>query len=217
MISVYWNITIIILMESLSFYILHSKFLHGIQRSLMVDILICPLSLLSMLFQTSQVYFVKLDSSNYLLCLYQFLSVLCTYELLGIVDDIEPCPPKYPPTWSPDNQSLELTFKFASWIKQDQFILSWINAALINGFLSTACGLNASLSRSRPPATRFTSHSRNTSYRGTTSNKHFGKTPNRAYVLLTKKYANQFTAIGKNQKIKMISCFILEVVSTLLS
>lgn len=61
---------------------------------------------------------IKLDQYNYLLWLSQFLPVLHSYDLLGIVDGSEPCPPQFIPT-SADNPTPKLNPEFVLWIKKD--------------------------------------------------------------------------------------------------
>jgi hypothetical protein len=86
----------------------------------------------------TQFILVKLDSSNYLMWQSQVLHVLCSNDLLGIVDGTESCPPKL--LTDEEGQST-LNPKYTIWNKKDQFILSWINATLSENVLAVCLWL----------------------------------------------------------------------------
>jgi hypothetical protein len=67
--------------------------------------------------------------NNYLPWKSQPVPTLTTYELIGIVDGTELCPPKTLPS-SSDNEEPSLNPPYSLWFRNDQFILSWINATL---------------------------------------------------------------------------------------
>jgi hypothetical protein len=86
---------------------------------------------------------VKLDGNNYLMWLSQFLPVLRRNKLLGIVDGSLWCPPKFPLDFQVMDSST-INLEYVLWIKKDQYLLSWINATLIEKVLATVYGLNTS-------------------------------------------------------------------------
>lgn len=59
------------------------------------------------------------------------------HEFMGIVDCSEPCPPQF----LLDSDGKEMTTvnpAYSLWYKKDQFLLSWINATLVEKVLSMA-------------------------------------------------------------------------------
>lgn len=61
---------------------------------------------------------LKLDDSNYLMWIFQFLPILKKNGLLAIVDGIKPCPPKFLPG-SDSKGTAELNPDFVMWEKKD--------------------------------------------------------------------------------------------------
>jgi hypothetical protein len=84
---------------------------------------------------------LKLDSSNYLMWQSQVLPVLRSNDLLGIVDETEPSPPRF--LTNEQGESI-VNPEYTLWNKKDQLILSWINATLSEAVLATVYGLNTS-------------------------------------------------------------------------
>lgn len=102
---------------------------------------------------------IKLESSNYLLWVSQFLPILRSHDLMGMVDGTDPCPPKF----HLDEEGKETTTinpDFAIWQKKDQYLLSWLNATLTENVLSSVYGLNTSQKVWNLLASWFASHSR---------------------------------------------------------
>jgi hypothetical protein len=99
----------------------------------------------------------KLEGPNYLGWTTQFLPILRTHDLVGIVDGSEPCPPKL----ITDDKGVEsLNLEFTIWNKKDQCILSWINLTLSEKVLSTVYGLDTSKQVWNTLATKFANDSR---------------------------------------------------------
>ena len=87
-----------------------------------------------------QLISVKLDGSNYLNWISQFLPVLRSHDLLGFVDGTEPCPAQFLPL-SEGKETAELNPSYLLWTKKDQFILSCLNASLSDKVLSYVFGM----------------------------------------------------------------------------
>jgi hypothetical protein len=99
----------------------------------------------------------KLEGPNYLAWTTQFLPILCTHDMLSIVDGSEPCPPKL----IKDDKGMDtLNIEFSIWNKKDQCILSWINLTLSEKVLSTVYGLDTSRQVWNTLATKFANDSR---------------------------------------------------------
>lgn len=72
---------------------------------------------------------IKLDRTNYVLWLAQFVHVLRSNTLIGFVDGTKPCPSQFP--LDKDNKvTIGLVLKYLEGQQLDQTLLSWINAAL---------------------------------------------------------------------------------------
>lgn len=104
----------------------------------------------------TQLIYVKLDGSNYLVWLAQFLAILRSHDLLGLVDGSKPFPPQY---LSNTQGSSSLNPTFISWTKRNQYLLSWINATLFEKVLATIYGLNTSRQVWLALANKFASQS----------------------------------------------------------
>lgn len=99
---------------------------------------------------------IKLDGTNYLSWLSLIAPILCTYDLIGIVDGFELCPSKSlsldssskpcPPKSLSSDSSSEPTINptYSLWVKNDQFILSWLNASLSESVIPIVYGLYTS-------------------------------------------------------------------------
>jgi hypothetical protein len=83
----------------------------------------------------------KLEGPNYLSWLTQFSPILRSTDSMGIVDGIEPCPPKF---LVDDSNKQVPNPDFILWQRRDQTILSWINITLSKKVLSTIYGLETS-------------------------------------------------------------------------
>jgi hypothetical protein len=86
---------------------------------------------------------VQLDEQNYMAWVFQFRPILCTNDLMGIVDGSKPCPPKFIPGPTVDSPA-QLNPAFTVWEKKDQYLLSWFIATLSEKVLSTVYGLETS-------------------------------------------------------------------------
>jgi hypothetical protein len=98
------------------------------------------------------------DSSNYLAWTFQFLPVLRSNDLLGIVDGSELCPPKHLPNVE-GQLSSSVNPKFILWQKKDQFVLSLLNSTLSMSVLSSVYGLCTARQVWNHLAQRFVSQS----------------------------------------------------------
>lgn len=58
----------------------------------------------------AQLFFIKLDNNNYLFWVSQFLPVIRTHDLVGIVDGTKPCPTKYLPSQEGSTLTLNLDY-----------------------------------------------------------------------------------------------------------
>ena len=99
---------------------------------------------------------VKLDGTNYLQWVSQFLPILRSYDLLSIVDGSEVCLDKPIIVGKKQVKNPE----YVLWYKKDQLILSWIIATLTPNVLSTVYGLNTSCQVWNSLATRYASKSK---------------------------------------------------------
>ncbi|KAA8547071.1 hypothetical protein F0562_003500 [Nyssa sinensis] len=102
---------------------------------------------------------VKLDGTNYLNWTTQFIPILRSHDLLGIVDGSEPCPVQFA-TDDKDKPTSIVTTDYLVWQKKDQFILAWINATLTEKVLSTVYGQTSSRQVWNTLSNRFAPHSR---------------------------------------------------------
>ena len=99
---------------------------------------------------------IKLDGTNYLQWVSQFLPILRSYDLLSIVDGSEVCPDKHTIAGEKQVKNPE----YVLWYKKDQLALSWIIATLTPNVLSTVYGLNTSFQVWNSLATRYASQSK---------------------------------------------------------
>jgi hypothetical protein len=88
--------------------------------------------------------YVKLDGPNYLRWLTQILPVLRSTELLGIVDGSLPCPRQFTADAS-GTDTCVVNPKFSLWTRRDQYLLSVINATLVEKVLSIVYGMHSTL------------------------------------------------------------------------
>jgi hypothetical protein len=86
---------------------------------------------------------IILEGPNYMAWVYQFRPILRMNDLMGIVDSIEPCPPKFIPSPTKDTTD-QLNPNFILWEKKDQYLLSWFIATLSDKVFSTVYGLETS-------------------------------------------------------------------------
>jgi transposase InsO family protein len=141
---------------------------------------------------------VKLDGPNYLMWLNQFLPVLRSNDLLGIVDGSEPCPNQF----LPDDQGKDTTTvnpAFVIWTKKDQSLLSWINATLTEKVLATVYGVNTSRQAWVSLATKFASQSpcRVAQLKRQLQHLHQGSKSCSEYLQSAKECADQLAISGK--------------------
>ncbi|KAB5519935.1 hypothetical protein DKX38_024254 [Salix brachista] len=142
---------------------------------------------------------VKLDGSNYLGWVSQFLPVLRSNDLLSIVDGSETCPSKFLVDTNGQPTS-KLDPNFVLWTKKDQYILSWLNATLSESILPTVFGLNTSKEVWDLLAHRFAAQNRSriTHLKRQLQNLQQGNKSCSDYVQAAKSYANQLAAVGKS-------------------
>ncbi|XP_010251934.1 PREDICTED: uncharacterized protein LOC104593666 [Nelumbo nucifera] len=82
---------------------------------------------------------IKLSGNNFNLWKAQFMPIFRLHQLLGYIDDTSPCPPQYvknsvPGTDTEDTVSVNPAY--ITWQKNDQMILSWIIASLIESTMA---------------------------------------------------------------------------------
>jgi hypothetical protein len=102
---------------------------------------------------------LKLEGPNYHTWSLTIVPILKSHDLLGIVDGTDLCPPKFLST-SSEKEEASLNPDYSLWVKNDQFILSWINVTLVESVLSTTFGLHTSHQVWKFLASKFASHSR---------------------------------------------------------
>jgi hypothetical protein len=96
------------------------------------------------------------DSHTYIAWLAQVSPILRSNDLIGIVDESEPCPTKF----IHDDQGKDtLNPNYILWNKKDQYLLSWLNTTLSEKLLATVYGLNTSKQVWTAMANRFASQS----------------------------------------------------------
>jgi hypothetical protein len=138
----------------------------------------------------------KLEGPNYLVWTTQFLPILCTHELVGIVDGTKLCLPKF----IIDESGKEtLNLEFTIWNREDQCILSWINVTLSKKVMSKIYGLDTSRKVWSAQATKFSND-----YRFQIANLkrqllslYQGSLTCLDYIKSTKVWPNQLAAVGK--------------------
>jgi hypothetical protein len=105
-----------------------------------------------------QVVGIKLDGPNYLAWKLQFMPILITHEVLGIVDGSKPYPSKFVCDSTTDSKIVNPDY--AIWQKKDQLVLSWILSSLTPALMSLMYGLNTSQSTWNYLASRYANQSR---------------------------------------------------------
>ncbi|CAB4268075.1 unnamed protein product [Prunus armeniaca] len=95
---------------------------------------------------------LKLTRDNYLLWKNLFLPMLQNYDMLGIIDGTEPCPPQF--ISSPKN-TLTPNPAFSNWTKKDLTCKIWINFALSDTVLPYTVGATSSRDLWLTPEKRF--------------------------------------------------------------
>jgi hypothetical protein len=151
---------------------------------------------------------IKLDGTNYLQWTSQFLPILQSYELLGIVDGPELCPSKHTIV-AKNTQSLNLAFVL--WTKKDQLVLSWLIATLNSNVLSTVYGLNTSRQVWTSLAARYASQSKSriTHLKRQLQTMRQDSSSCTDHLQMAKSWADQLAAIGKPIEEDDLISFIL--------
>jgi len=141
---------------------------------------------------------IKLDGSNYLGWVSQFLLVLRSNDLLGIVDGSESCPSKFLVD-SNGQATLTVDPQFILWTKKDQYLLSWLNATLSETILPTVFGLNTSTKVWDSLANRFAAPNRScvSHLKRQLQNLQQGNKSCVDYIHTAKGLANQLAVVGK--------------------
>jgi hypothetical protein len=125
--------------------------------------------------------------------------VLKSHDLLGFVDDSEPCPAKFLPS-TDGKESTDLNPEYLLWVKKDQFVLSWLNASLIEKVLSTTYGIDTSRRQLwMALSSRYASqsHSRVQQLQRQLQNLHQGSKTCTEYLREAKLLTDQLAAIGQ--------------------
>jgi hypothetical protein len=83
----------------------------------------------------------KLDESNYIGWLNVIIPMLKSHDMMGIVDGSNPCPPEL----ITDVQGKSVPNPdYSLWVRNDQFLLCWLNLTLSEFVLTTMFDLNSS-------------------------------------------------------------------------
>jgi hypothetical protein len=107
----------------------------------------------------TQLVGIKLEGScNYLGWVAQFQPILCGYELEGLIDGTDPCPPKLIPNPTRDAEILNPTY--VAWRRRDQQLLSLIICSIAPSLVSSMYGLKTSQLAWNALATKFAAQSR---------------------------------------------------------
>jgi hypothetical protein len=138
----------------------------------------------------------KMEGPNYLSWTTQFLPILRSQELMGIVDGTEPCPPQF---LVDDSNKQSPNLAYALWQREDQTILSWINITLSKKVLSTIYGLETSQQVWTALANQFANQSKSkiANLKNRLQSLHQGSKNCTDYIHTAKEYADQLAAVGK--------------------
>jgi hypothetical protein len=85
---------------------------------------------------------IKLEGPNYLGWVAQFQPILCGYDLQGLLDGSEPCPPQLIANAAGDAQIPNPAY--VSWLCRDQQLLNLIICSLAPSLVSSMYGLKTS-------------------------------------------------------------------------
>jgi hypothetical protein len=106
---------------------------------------------------TTQNSLLKLEAWNNTSWVTQIHPIMCTYDLMGIIDGSKPCPPKM----IIDEKGQEIVNpKYLIWNKHDQYLLSVITNTFSKKVLATIYGLNTTHQAWTILATKFASKSK---------------------------------------------------------
>ena len=144
---------------------------------------------------TTQNSLLKLESGNYTSWVTQINPILCTYDLMAIVDGSEPCPPQ---SITDEEGKTSPNLEYTNWNKNDQFLLSIITTSLLEKVLSTVYGLNTSHQAWTALATKFASKSKSriTDLKKQLQNMSQGPKSCSDYIQAVKNLADQLGAAG---------------------
>jgi hypothetical protein len=141
----------------------------------------------------------KLDDSNYMVWVCQFLPILKTNGLLGIVDGTEPCPPRILPASDSDDVTA-VNPAFILWERKDQWVLSWFLATLSEKIMITVYGLSTSRQVWVTLSNRYAtpSHARINHLRRQLQLLRQGSRTCSEFIQLAKTLASQLAIVGKS-------------------
>lgn len=145
----------------------------------------------------AQLVAIKLDGTNFLAWMAQFLPIFCSYDLMGIVDGSNPCPPKFIDV-EHEKQGL-LNSAYVVWQRKDQMILSWLISSLTPSLVATMYGINTSCLAWQSLTSRFSaqSKSRISLIKWQLQTIKQGDKSCRDFVAKAKLLADQLSAVGK--------------------
>jgi hypothetical protein len=101
---------------------------------------------------------IKLEGPNYLGWVAQFQPILCGYDLQGLLDGTDPCPPKLVASSMGDAEIQNPAY--VAWLRRDQQLLSLIICSLAPSLVPSMYGLNTSRLAWNTLATWFAAQSR---------------------------------------------------------
>jgi hypothetical protein len=139
---------------------------------------------------------IKLTETTYMQWETQLVPILKTYDLMGIVDGSDTCPPEF----LTDELGKTISNpEYSVWVRKDQFILSWINLNLSESVLSSVYGLHTSRQVWLALSTQFASQSKSwiSQLKRQLQTLHQGSKTCTAYLNFAKTCADQLAAIGK--------------------
>jgi len=140
----------------------------------------------------------KLEGPNYITWSNQMIPILKTNDLMGFVDGSEPCPPKYVLD-DKGTTTATLSPNFRLWTKKDQFVLSWINATLLEKVMSTTFGVTSAKEVWDSLSSRFASHSKTriSHLQRQLQSLHQGSKSCTDYIATAKQFSAQLEAVGQ--------------------
>jgi hypothetical protein len=101
---------------------------------------------------------IKLEGPNCLWWVAQFQPILCGYDLQGLLDGTDPCPPKLIANATSDAEIQNPAY--VAWLRRDRQLLNLIICALAPSLVPSMYGLKTSRLAWSNLATRFAAQSR---------------------------------------------------------
>jgi hypothetical protein len=140
---------------------------------------------------------IKLEGPNYLGWVAQFQPILCGYELQGLLDGSDPCPPKL--IANIDGNGEIPNPAYVSWLRRDQQLLNLIICSLAPPLVPSMYGLKTSQLAWSSLATRFAaqSKSRISHLKRQLQRLQQGNKTCTEYLSQAKTWSDELSAVGK--------------------